>query len=157
MKYLIILIGLMATVQAQTISRSVIGAAGGEGGNLTYTVGEVVTETASGATTLTQGFQQPDTVTVVGVDRFAGAFDLKLYPNPAQEFLYLDVSLTTPVALQVELIDARGRQIMPAHRTQPQAYTQVVLDVRTLAEGTYMLRIRQQDGALLETLKFTRR
>lgn len=157
MKYILILLGLMGITQAQTLGRSVIGSAGGDGGGLTFTVGETVIETATGNNvSLTQGFQQPDTVFLVGNDPLLGVFDLKLYPNPTKEQLFLEASLQQATPLVLVVVDARGRAVLPKHHLPAQVAFQTSLDVRTLAEGSYFLQIQHLDGTLLEMLKFQR-
>lgn len=72
-KILFVAVLLPAILMAQSVSPEVVSSAGdyyeGANGSLSWTLGEIATETYSNGTNiLTQGFQQPFTVTLAGID-----------------------------------------------------------------------------------------
>jgi hypothetical protein len=91
--YLFIFIGLLSI--SQTIySQEVTGSAGeyfeGNDMSISWTLGEVLTETFEGnSLILTQGMQQPP-ITVTGIEWFApNQISFEVYPNPTTHFLYV--------------------------------------------------------------------
>lgn len=74
-RILILLIAVVFTITltAQSVSPEVVASAGdyyeGTNASLSWTLGEIVTETyTAGGVTLTQGFQQPISITIAGID-----------------------------------------------------------------------------------------
>ena len=94
---LVAILALPAGVFAQSLAPQVVASGGGSGTvagvSLDFTVGELVTTTAtSGSTTLTQGFQQPPVIETVGRnDAAPAAGQLVLYPNPSAGNTFLRV------------------------------------------------------------------
>jgi alkaline phosphatase D len=67
---------------------------------------------------------------------------LRVYPNPVDDFLALQVAQRSPQPLQVELLDMQGRrqrQLMDG--PQPAGVFDLRMSVRSLPAGTYLLRI----------------
>ena len=69
------------------------GDATGAGGSVSYSIGEIDFETVNGlGGTITEGIQQPyEIYVVVGVDDPEWGASVLVYPNPAQEWVVLDV------------------------------------------------------------------
>ena len=87
----------------------------------------------------------------------AALVSLSLYPNPTADRTSLDLSqLSATTSVQVQLLDATGRTV----RNWTMAGDQVqLLDVHTLATGTYLLRVdaTQPDGTPLhQVLRLTK-
>ncbi|RMG66547.1 MAG: T9SS C-terminal target domain-containing protein [Bacteroidetes bacterium] len=165
MKYalsLLLALGLLAFLPAQTIERSVIGAAGTSLSSASYevdfTVGEaVVTTVESGSFVLTQGFQQGDLATT-GIDLPLLTVDYRLYPNPTTDRVQLDLESARPVTLHLQWFDARGRQVdLPTREVQVSGASQTLsYDLSSLATGTYMLRLATPDGREGHTFRVVR-
>lgn len=113
---LVLVVGI--TANAQSLERSVIGAAGGfsSAGNvsLSWTAGEVIVTTASsGSVILTQGFQQPNPASssvkpITLQDGFA------IYPNPSTGLFQVKVTSranTDINQLQAIVYDGSGKQV----------------------------------------------
>ncbi|MDX1907936.1 MAG: T9SS type A sorting domain-containing protein [Bacteroidia bacterium] len=146
-------------VQAQTLERQVIGAAGGFGTaagiQLSSTVGEAATTTLqSGAFILSQGFQQGDLFRV-GIDDPGIRVSYQLYPNPTTGQIVLELEAATAVRLTLELTDMRGRAIaLPEQSVMLTPRATLAWDLSHLAEGTYLITLRDPAGNAAQTLRF---
>ena len=142
-------------VYGQTLSRSVIGATGSVNNQLSYTVGETVIETgSSGMLVLTQGFQQPDKLTGTFNDPLLGNVKFILYPNPTQDQLILELTIDKPQKFGVEMIDLRGRRVGALRELAPASQVMEIFSVESLAEGTYVLLLKNASGQILEQMRF---
>ncbi|HYM21048.1 MAG TPA: T9SS type A sorting domain-containing protein [Candidatus Kapabacteria bacterium] len=61
---------------------------------------------------------------------------VSIFPNPARDILYLEVSETIPIS-QIEIIDELGRVIRPAVINE--SGERIALDIHTLPAGSYLL------------------
>ena len=85
--------------------------ASGTGGSVSYSVGQIVYTTISGASgTVSQGMQQPYEVSVVTALRTSGEIFLEcsVYPNPTSGHLKLAVRTTGSENLRYQLYDLNG-------------------------------------------------
>ena len=72
---------------------------------------------------------------------------LKLYPNPAADYLFISGLRNTPEAIVI--YDLKGLEVMSS------AYDAISgIDIRELATGPYILRVKT--GEWLQTLRFTK-
>ena len=99
---------------AQSLTPSVTASSGdffsSSSGSLSWTLGEVMTETyPQSIGYLTQGFQQPLSILVTGITNEKNIF---VYPNPARE--YLNVNLAEPGDYRIELYDLQGVRVLDA-------------------------------------------
>ncbi|RMG24416.1 MAG: hypothetical protein D6730_12745 [Bacteroidetes bacterium] len=139
---------------AQSLSRSILGAAGSANEQLSYTVGEtVIQQVQTGTLVLSQGFQQPDQLVGTFVDPLGQAVEFRLYPTPTRRELTLELNSQRSFLLEIVLLDARGRQVRPLQRLQLQQQQSLQLPVDKLAAGSYTLLL-QADGRRLQSLRF---
>ena len=84
----------MGTAVAQNAVVPAGGTASGNGGSVTYTVGQIAVQTNSdGTASISEGVQQPYEISVVGVDEYPGiTLNAVLFPNPTQGNLQLVMS-----------------------------------------------------------------
>ena len=116
---------------------------------LSYSIGEITTETLTGSVLLTQGFQQVDDVSTGGVDEQNPDPGFTLYPNPCKSELYLSGSISGDV--HIEIYDVRGRMLLH----QKFGFGNLaVLDVSDLSNGSYLLRIQSEDQGEPQTIHF---
>jgi hypothetical protein len=135
---------LSLTGYSQELSPQVIASSGdsyeANGIILSWTLGEPVTETFSaGNVTLTQGFHQGDiTVTSTRTDEFT-EMNINVYPNPAGEFVNIDVEGKPNEILTVELFSLSGEKVLIRKDFRTEKYQQ--LQLKDLPAGTYILKI----------------
>ncbi|RTL14859.1 MAG: T9SS type A sorting domain-containing protein [Flavobacteriaceae bacterium] len=108
-----LLLGL-TQVNAQEAVVNSGGNASGTNGNVSYSVGQIVYTTNTGATgSVAQGVQQPFEIqTVLGAENFNINLQLAVYPNPTTNWLQLEVKNTDFTNLSYQLFDLNGRMIL---------------------------------------------
>jgi hypothetical protein len=137
------------TAAAQSLSPTVLssnGGSGSAGGNtLSWTMGEVLTETYSGdSVILNQGFQQGDFTITTAVNELEGlGVDVNLYPNPVQHMLTVEFTEFVDQSVQLKLMSLAGKVIMTRTFENPSARTR--LNLNSVSPGTYMLEVRIEE------------
>jgi hypothetical protein len=145
--FILFFLGLgLSGLRAQDATLTAGGRANGQGGSVSYSVGQVVYSTFSGSSgTLGQGVQQPYVISVVsGIDQARG-IHLKFlaYPNPVTDFLVLQVSDMSGARsfpfgeLFYRLYDIGGRLLLVAGIDGSE--TQV--EMGSFASGMYYLKV----------------
>ena len=115
-------------------------------GSIDFTIGETVIETVGDASNdLTQGFHQTNW-NFVGIDDFDPSFEVKVYPNPVDE--YLIVTTAEHQHKTYELYDANGKIIKRGQL----AGEETMIDTRTLLPASYSIRIKDEQVDL-KTIK----
>ncbi|MEZ4687787.1 MAG: T9SS type A sorting domain-containing protein [Bacteroidia bacterium] len=140
--------GLSAGFAQQTHS-SAGGDAAGAGGSASYTVGQLVYTTETDSTgTAAQGVQHPYEILTVGVVNTDRSFSLKAFPNPASDYLSLEMDKLQTKALVYQLTDLKGAVLKEGAILSNQ--TRIV--VGDLPAATYFVRI-SENTSLLHTFK----
>ncbi len=145
----LLLLALVKATQAQSLTPSVVASSGGfsnsANGSLSYTTGEMtmVKTFTSGSNTLTQGFQQPDSVVVIGLlDPAKPEGNVALYPVPANTQLWFAYQFEKTGRVEVSLYDMRGSQLDFTYQAQSNGAREAqALNCGALATGTYLLRV----------------
>ena len=171
--YLLLCLMLLSSgLNAQSISRSVISTAGessqGKSITLDWTLGEMATSTLThDAGLLTEGFQQPD----IKVEAIAPAelpipvkgevetvnleaLEINAYPNPVSQSLWVETNSNLSENGILQLVDARGSIHLQQQLSLDQSKSE--LNMAPLASGSYYLIVRNEEGAILKTLKVTK-
>ncbi|KPL09591.1 MAG: hypothetical protein AMS26_22675 [Bacteroides sp. SM23_62] len=128
-------------LQAQETASATGGDASGSGGRVSFTVGQVVFLTHTAASgTVTQGVQQPFEILVVTGFKEARDISLecKVYPNPAAEFVLLEVQNYDLKDLNLQLYDMNGKILQ--HKKVEGNLTPIYMGA--LPPATYFLKIR---------------
>ncbi len=85
-----------------------------------------------------------DFITLTSVQQSELAQSVQLYPNPSHGQVFLDVVLSRPAALRIELFDQQGRRL--GQQSLPKAARQnLQLNWRHLPPGTYWIRLLSED------------
>lgn len=79
-----------------------------------------------------------ETVTIVGLEDQVRGFSL--YPNPADETLYVTVSNPSGTPVELRIIDTLGKELY----TLTSKDEQVALDIRSLPSGLYLIRVSHE-------------
>lgn len=149
--YLILLTAFITLdAKSQSLERQVIGSAGlfaeNSSASLSFTVGEVVTESAvTSSVVLTQGFQQVNDDELIGIfEPLPESVTLLLYPNPTTEYLTVRSELYKKGIdeLSYTIIDTQGRLVLSGKI--PSGMAQI--DVTNLASSSYTILFRSIDG-----------
>lgn len=155
---IILLIMTTANVFAQSAIVPVGGDAQGNGGSVSYTVGQMAVEStanSNGSISVAEGVQQPYEIMTVGVDDYPQiALDAVVYPNPTENIAQLQLNgFEIPAdGLRATLYDGNGKQLQSVTVTNDLTAFQI----GQYATGTYYLEVR--DGKrVLKTFKIVRR
>lgn len=138
---------------AQSLTPTVVSSTGdyyvGSAATLSWTLGEVVTDTYTGTSNqLTQGFHQPD-LRFSLIEDLAAEMTLNLFPNPTNGLVSFEVknNLNT---LQVAILDPSGR-IIYATAYAPESVLQI--DMSSYADGIYFMQVTTESNQKIKTLK----
>lgn len=116
-------------------------------GSIDFTIGETVIETVGDASNdLTQGFHQTNW-NFVGIDDFDPSFEVKVYPNPVDDYLIITTGDYENKAY--ELYDANGKIIKQGMLNGEET----TIDTRTLLPASYSIRINNEEEINLKTIK----
>ncbi len=142
---------LMASfTQAQESINTTGGNATGIGGNVSYSIGQVVYTTNTGSNgSVAQGVQQPYEILTVGLNENEPKISLSVFPNPVADNLILQVNEVEQSTLTFQLCDAQGKQISKGQLTSKQ--TQI--NTASLATATYFIYVVNQESQKVQTFK----
>ena len=146
---------------SQIVVPKVLNAGGGliQNNNIaiSYSIGEPVVSTlGSGFPLITQGFEQPDSILQLQivdlVDFDPLVWELKLYPNPALDFLLIEYN-HPDVSLEATLMDFSGKVMFSKSYLMSDVQNQI--NIQSLPSGTYLIRLAnaQQQFAVFQFVK----
>lgn len=125
--------------------------------NLSYTIGEPIVETLVDIKLiLTEGFHQPeDDFVPNAVQEFPTAWgNIKVFPNPFNENLTIEVETDKQHDLYLYIYDVLGQQVestfLANHYPGKNQYS---ISTAGLAQGMYTLTIATESGDFLKTVK----
>lgn len=131
------------------------GTATGNGGSVTYTVGQIVDQRAVGGDKyMIEGVQQPYEIQTVGQNEYPGiTLEAVVYPNPTHNTIQLRISnYDIPEGgLIAQLYDPHGKLL--ENHTISDAVSQ--FDLSSYASATYQLRV-MNGKQLLKTFKIVK-
>lgn len=147
-----LLTGLLlgSLTQAQESINTTGGNATGSGGNVSYSIGQVVYTTNTGSNgSVAQGVQQPYEILTVGLNENEPKISLSVFPNPVADNLILQVNELEQSTLIFQLCDAQGKQISKGQVTSKQ--TQI--NTASLSTATYFIYVVNQENQKVQTFK----
>jgi len=143
-------LGSVCLIAQETIS--VTGSnATGDGGSVSYTIGQVFYTSVKGTTgTSLQGVQQPFEISVVsGIEEKLGiSLALSVYPNPANDYLTMKIENFGKENLSYKLFDINGKLLI--NRKIEGSETNI--DMSQFVVSTYFLNVIQ-DNRDVKTFK----
>ena len=161
-KLLLIIIAIITSVfvNAQEISSYVVASSGGSAEttnlNISWTLGEVAIETLESSTLiLTQGFQQ-GYFEITSIDEpVAGSFTLKVYPNPAVEYIWVAMETVDIKIATIEIFDIDGKLVYNQKWQLEDGEKQIMLN--GFSASQYILRVSDETGKVLQNFKLIKR
>ena len=138
----------LSLAQKNTVASG--GNATGNGGSTSYSVGQVLYTTNTGANgSVAQGVQQPYEITVIaGVNETAIHLKLSVYPNPATNYIQLKVENEKLESLTYQLIDLQGKVI----NTEKVTASNTTIIMEALPKAIYLINIIK-NNQLIKTFK----
>jgi hypothetical protein len=161
MKKLCSLIIILMSVTAVFAQYAIVPAGGdaqNANGSVSYTVGQVVTQTSAnsnGSISVAEGVQQPYEIQTVGVDNYPQiALNAMVFPNPTENLAQLQLNgFEIPAdGLQATLYDGKGKLLQSLSVTDDLTTFQI----GQYATGTYYLELRDKKQ-VLKTFKVVRK
>ncbi|MDD4848506.1 MAG: T9SS type A sorting domain-containing protein [Bacteroidales bacterium] len=123
------------------------GDASGIGGIVSYTVGQTAYQQETSANgSITEGVQQPYEISVVGIDEHSEiTLQATVFPNPTSDYLTLAIDTeNTNVQYELFLLNVNGQLLQKIETTD----SHTILDISSVAEGIYFLRVQSQNQVL---------
>jgi hypothetical protein len=105
---------------------------------------EIVESRPLGCTDTTTIEVQVRSLTAAGP--LAGLSSLSVYPNPANEQVYLNLTSPRAQTVNIRLMDATGRLVRWVYTGQDVQTLQLPIAVNDLADGLYLLEVRTDSG-----------
>ena len=141
---------------AQEISQEVISSSGnysdGSSGQLSWTLGELATETYGTAdVSLTQGFQQPFYEVTAIFENLESNTLIQVYPVPSSDFITVEFE-EIQNDMQIILYNLQGEIIL---RKQAESET-ITIDLNSLSPSEYILNIINKDKNLIKSYKIVK-
>ena len=149
---LLFLLASYTEANSQVINPSGGGNATGTGGSASYTIGQVVLSSGTNESkTVSQGFQQPYEILVVGIRELTMKLDCSLYPNPATDFLKLKVDSYEGGELSYTLYDMGGIVLINSRLEGNEA----IITMQNQKPGAYLLKLSdgKQDLKIFKIIK----
>ena len=139
--FIFIMIASVAMLSAQSSLVGTGGEATGNGGSISFTVGQIAVQSnGDGTTTISEGVQQPYEISVSGVDNYPNiTLNAVVYPNPTLDIVRLTIDNFDLQGGKVSarLFDGNGKLIKELRI----ADSQTEIDMETLPSGTYYLNL----------------
>src|SRR5574344_2654798 len=137
----VLLLGLGLTrLQAQESVNATGTNASGSGGSVSYSVGQVVYTTNTGASgSVAQGVQQPFEISVVtGIEEAKGInLSVTAYPNPTTDYLTLSIGEFDISNLSYQLYDISGKLL----QNEKNIGNQTSISMSNLVPATYFVKV----------------
>ena len=157
---LLIACTLSGYVYGQSVSSSVVATAGEsvEAGSVSvsWTLGEIAIETLEeGSVVLTQGFQQGYFEIVSIGEPLSNEFELNVYPNPASEFIWVDLKTSEIKSALVEIYNMEGKLVYNGKWESIDGPNKIMIN--KLSSSQYILRVSDSSGKVIQTFKLIKR
>jgi len=157
----ILLIVIAISTKAQESVNTTGGEASGGGGTASYSVGQVVytTQTGAGGNSVAQGVQQPYEISVVtGITEAKGiSLNVSAYPNPTTDYLVVKVDASTTLSiqkLQYWVFDINGKLLQTVKATGQET----IIETNNLVSGSYFVKVihRENEIKVFKIVKTTK-
>ena len=94
------------------------------------------------------------TIVLDGLFEIKFELDFRLFPNPVQDIITLELNQATGRNIQIQLYDVAGRLIQTAELDKTGNYIKTTIDVKALPAGSYEIMLT--DGAKLGKARFVK-
>jgi hypothetical protein len=151
---LLCLVLFCASLHGQTLSPDVISTSGnydqGSSVSLSWTLGEIMTETMNGAECiLGNGFQPSLTGIVTVIHDSKPDFELNIFPVPASQLITVQSGAFVQSHLNLDLFDLNGKSLI-FKRLDIGSNS---IDLSFLQSAEYILQITDEEGTLIRSVK----
>ena len=154
---LLLLLSAFPTLFSQELSHQVLVPIAGISSlssiEYTHTIGEAAVEViTSGDIVLTQGFQQPRIL--LNDTAYHGGNGVKVFPNPVDDDLYIELFGEIPRTFMIEIINLQGIiRISEKVSYSGTYFDRRKYDAGELSRGLYLVRVVSSDGLISRIFK----
>ena len=154
-KYLLLFSLFGSSIISLTAQSNIVatgGDAAGSGGLVSYSVGQLDYSTKSGTTGIvTEGLQQPFEINVAtGIEEIGIDLEAVVFPNPASDYIELQIDDLDSRALNYVLFDNSGKLII----RDPVLSNVTTINLSALSGGIYFLSV-SENGLVIKTFKIS--
>ncbi len=136
--------------QAQESVNASGGVVRGNGGTVSFSVGQMVYTTDSKeAGSVVQGIQRPYKISTANIKKLDNTISFKAYPNPSSDDLFLEMNAFRNEKLNYQLYDMQGKLII----TNPIEIPKTQINMRALAVGAYVIHIYDSKNQAIQTIQ----
>ena len=89
---------------------------------------------------------------ISGITDLGSLYDIKVYPNPTNNFFTLEVDFGKRISGTISLMDVAGRQIITPENLSDVSSIRRTFDMEHLAKGVYQLRLVTQEGVAVKSV-----
>lgn len=86
-----------------------------------------------------------EVITGVAEPAPAPALEAEVYPNPAGDIAFVALSVATPTALLIDIVDISGKMVTTVNHQMYAGQTTVAIPMKGLPPGLYFIRIQGED------------
>lgn len=152
----IAIIFIFQGVNAQSISPDVIASAGtfaaSASGSMSWTIGELMTETYSSTDNFfTQGFHQPEITTLTAIP-ILPVMSSSVYPNPLVSDLHINLVAGN---YSITVYDMQG-QLLKHENVESSGQLSYEISFNEMANGVYLLNIINSELNFINSYKVTK-
>lgn len=117
-------------------------------GTFDYAIGEMtlVSTQSNGSITVTQGLLQSGSSSLSTPEAVFSDQNLKIFPNPVKNSLYINPAMGMAGELSIELFDLHGRRILQKAFFLQSGLEKQELDLSSIQVATYMLSVQFKNG-----------
>jgi hypothetical protein len=83
-----------------------------------------------------------------GIDEFAKALNLNIYPNPGKGVFVIEFNTLKPYTVDLSVSNALGKQIYTDNKISILGSKRYILDLASQADGVYVLYIKDADSSV---------
>lgn len=121
----------------------------GKGNGRVYTITYTATDEAGNTATAQATVTVPHDQRRISFDDFENESDFYIYPNPAENYLIIEGSLTEKDDIEITLYDVLGQNLMNIKKTRTQTFNEK-MDIERLNSGIYFIEIKHSKGVIIK-------
>ncbi|WNJ19199.1 T9SS type A sorting domain-containing protein [Pontibacter sp. G13] len=128
--------------------------------SLSYTIGQLVTETLSNSNLagqqvdFSQGFQQGALIMTSTEHALVSLVRFEAYPNPTPDKIFIELNSDKAVVVELVVMDLAGRQVPISRQKFRFVGTEKrQLDLTNLADGVYIVAFLDENRELVRSVK----
>jgi hypothetical protein len=150
-KFILLLLNISITVQAQQANTTSGGDASGNGGTVAYSIGQVFSITNSNVSgAVSQGVQQANEIFTLSIKESELNISISVFPNPTSSILNLQIKNYNNEKLSYQLFNVQGKLL----NNEQIVTEQTQINTESLPIATYFIHIKNQTNTQLYSFKF---